>query len=173
MDKQALRKTLLQKRSDLSIAHRCAANQSIAQQVLEICQNVQHIGIYISVKEEVDTRWLINTFLANGKKVYVPKCQGTTLTFHQITHLDDCRPAQFGLLEPINEPASLRAIEMMLIPMVGYDACNNRIGYGKGYYDSILNQVDCLKIGLAYRAQKVEAIPMESHDIVMDKIITE
>ncbi len=67
-------------------------------------------------------------------------------------------------------------LDMVLVPMLGFDMQGNRLGYGKGYYDRFLRLVhpDCLKIGLCLEQGKVEeGLPVEEHDIPLDYIVTE
>ena len=57
--------------------------------------------------------------------------------------------------------------------MVGFDSRKNRIGHGRGYYDAILQQCRCTRIGLAYTLQQVEDFDPEPHDVALDMVITE
>lgn len=80
----------------------------------------------------------------------------------------------YGIEEPTSGiPWDPQSIDVILVPLVAFDEQCHRIGHGKGYYDRYLTQVDCLKIGVAFSAQKVEELHPESHDIMMDLIITE
>ena len=68
----------------------------------------------------------------------------------------------------------LKSIDLIIVPGVGFDPCGNRIGHGKGYYDSLLRHArNTLKIGLAFEFQIQEKIPVEDHDVHVDTIITE
>lgn len=61
----------------------------------------------------------------------------------------------------------------MIVPVVGFDWRKNRIGYGKGYYDSVLDTFPGLKVGLAYTMQRVADFEPEAFDVPLDMIITE
>lgn len=64
--------------------------------------------------------------------------------------------------------------DMIIVPMLGFDNTMHRIGYGAGYYDKFLaTQPDAKKIGVCFEIGKVEHVPIEPHDIKLDKIITE
>lgn len=56
---------------------------------------------------------------------------------------------------------------MLVVPVVGFDAQGNRLGYGQGNYDRYLAQLprECRVVGVAFAEQQVEAIPTEPHDI--------
>ena len=164
---------LLEKRRAFPLKQRQRADQIIQKKAWKLCQTVERIGIYVSLPEEVDTQQLICRMLSAGKKVYVPRCQQKTLTFHQIRSLEELRPSRFHLLEPVNEPSSFHDIQLIFVPVVGFDEDYNRIGYGHGYYDSVLNQIHAEKIGLAYRFQKVKVLPKEIHDVPLDNVLTD
>ena len=61
------------------------------------------------------------------------------------------------------------------MPLLAYDKKNNRLGYGKGYYDHYLNnQKKKIKtIGIAFSFQETKEIPINKHDVKMDYILTE
>ena len=67
--------------------------------------------------------------------------------------------------------------DILLVPLVAYDANLNRIGYGGGFYDRYIKKIQktkkILTIGLAYSFQKVQKILVEKHDIKLDFIITD
>ena len=67
---------------------------------------------------------------------------------------------------------------IFLIPLVAFDNHLNRIGYGKGYYDRILQKIikikkNTISIGIAYSFQKCSTIPVNKHDYKLDYIFTE
>ena len=83
---------------------------------------------------------------------------------------------KYGILEPIKslkvEPS------VILVPLIAFDMNKNRIGYGKGYYDKILNKYSnlnkrILSIGVAFSFQKYNKIPINNKDFKLDYIITE
>lgn len=66
------------------------------------------------------------------------------------------------------------AYDMIIVPLVVFDEYCNRIGFGGGWYDRFLkSQPQALKIGFAFESQRASEIPVESHDIQLDMIITE
>lgn len=78
----------------------------------------------------------------------------------------------------IQEPNSSRIcpkadIDVMVVPLVGFDENNHRLGHGKGYYDRYLEGMDVLVIGVAFEMQKLKNVSVEAHDRDCDLIITE
>tara|TARA_Y100000310_G_scaffold100196_1_gene98056 strand:+ start:31 stop:600 length:570 start_codon:yes stop_codon:yes gene_type:complete len=83
----------------------------------------------------------------------------------------------FGTLEP---KSSNREIipDLIMVPIIAFDSQLNRIGYGKGYYDRILQKISKIKkktifLGIAYSFQKCRKIPVNKHDFRLDYIFTE
>lgn len=74
--------------------------------------------------------------------------------------------SKFSLVEPA-------AIDLVVVPLVAFDANNNRLGYGGGNYDHFLPQLcsDTLIVGVAFAEQRVEAVPTEPHDLMLPHII--
>ncbi|MDZ7744406.1 MAG: 5-formyltetrahydrofolate cyclo-ligase [Candidatus Saccharibacteria bacterium] len=83
---------------------------------------------------------------------------------------------QHGLLEAgeFKIISELPKLDVVLVPCLGFDTNNNRLGYGGGYYDKFLaSHLSAQKIGLAFELSKVDKIPVEAHDVRLDRIVTE
>ena len=127
---------------------------------------------YVSLKEEVDTMELIKDSLKKGKRVAVPKCEGNDIVFYYINNLEDLEERSYGILEPkTNEVVNDFDNSICIVPGIAFDKTNNRIGYGKGFYDRFLEKYNGIKIGLTYRECICDKIDSESNDIKMDMII--
>ena len=84
---------------------------------------------------------------------------------------------KFGMLEPRNLKKKIIP-DLIMVPLVAFDNCLNRIGYGKGYYDRSLRKISKMKknaifLGIAYSFQKCKKIPVNNHDVKLDYIFTE
>ncbi len=81
----------------------------------------------------------------------------------------------FGILEPDKNCNVYKGfIDIVLIPGLGFDRNNNRIGHGAGYYDRYLGTHSYNKlIGVAHSCQIVDCIPTDIYDVQMNQIITE
>ncbi|HJJ51166.1 MAG TPA: 5-formyltetrahydrofolate cyclo-ligase, partial [Methanocorpusculum sp.] len=72
------------------------------------------------------------------------------------------------------KPAAASSIDVVLVPMVGFDRVGHRLGYGAGYYDRFFEKNPNIpRIGMAYACQEMECIPSEWFDARMDLIVTE
>ncbi|MCR5795306.1 MAG: 5-formyltetrahydrofolate cyclo-ligase [Solobacterium sp.] len=171
MDKKTARRQGLQARSLILEAERKRRSSLLVQKAAELLSEYDIIGCYVSMKDEADTHGLLNACLKAGKTVCVPKVQGDTLVFMEITSLDELEPGSFGVMEPVDgriiDPED---IGLMFIPLSAYDAVNHRTGYGRGYYDSILNERQ-YKLGVAFKEQKVDLIEADPWDVMLDGVI--
>ena len=138
---------------------------------------------YVDVRAEVRTRHAFEAALATGKKIIVPWCNeaGELELFH-MESVDELAEGMYRILEPKAELRQLsekvvqpEEIDLIMVPGVGFDERGGRTGHGKGYYDKLLEHArpDCPLIALAFDCQMFPEIPMQSHDIFMDKVITE
>ena len=84
------------------------------------------------------------------------------------------KKSHYGILEPVNAKIiDKNEIDMIIVPMVAFDAQRHRMGHGKGYYDRYLKDYQGMKIGVAFECQKFPQLDVYPHDIPMDLIISE
>jgi 5-formyltetrahydrofolate cyclo-ligase len=141
------------------------------------------VMFYIDVRSEVRTRHTLPEALVSGKKIVVPWCndQGELELFH-LTSMDELSVGMYKILEPKPELRKLpekiagpKDLDIVIVPGVAFDRRGARMGHGKGYYDKLLQhaRAETPLIALAFECQMFPEIPVASHDIFMDKIITE
>lgn len=133
---------------------------------------------YVSFNQEVMTTGLIQTALKAGKWVAVPKIEDGIMKFYYINSLSALRPGVLGISEPYGGEEAVPPLTeptLIIVPGLAFDRNKNRLGYGKGYYDSFFIKYSgypLRKIGLAYDFQVLKELPAEIHDIKVDRIIT-
>ncbi len=177
--KQQLRNRYKICRSHLEKSFRQWCSQKIAETVIqsEWYQQSRQIFIYVSMKEEVDTHYLIERALADGKRVAVPYCmpERCKMDFYIIHALSDLHEGYYGVYEPSPEECE-KAEEkqgLIIIPALAFDRHGYRMGYGKGYYDRYLSDFDGVKIGINYSACLRRCMIHDRFDKNVDGIITE
>jgi 5-formyltetrahydrofolate cyclo-ligase len=178
--KEELRNKLLEQRAALSTPEYFGASADIIEKLKEQDQfrEAQTIHCYVSMnsRREVETQELIIEMLSKNKRMVVPitNFDSGTLTHIELDKFEDLETNKWGVLEPREgERVPVHEIDIVIVPMVGGDEQCNRIGYGKGFYDRFLTDVDCPKIGLIFEQNIVPQIPTEEFDIALDSIITE
>ena len=174
MSKTELRKLIKQRSEAFDADAKTKADQIILGYLMKLIKDTKSVGIYLSLKEEVDTFALLKRLLALKIKVSSGVCtKPNILNFVIIEDLAQLKKGMLNIYEPVGEVIAKNMIDVMIVPMVAYDKNRHRLGHGKGYYDRYLADYQGLKIGLAYKYQEVENIPWEKHDIKMDIIINE
>lgn len=149
--------------------------------VLTEYANARTVATYVARPDEVQTASIIRHSLAAGRRILVPKTDqvGMRLIFSELRDFDrELAPGQTGILEP--RPEFLRRVdlaeaELVLVPVVGWDERGYRLGYGAGYFDRALAELEhhILTIGLGLEAQRFDELPVESHDVPLEMIVTE
>ena len=157
------------------------ADQAIFRRLVSLREylRAEWVFTYVSKPIEVDTFAFIRKALADGKRVAVPRCVPGTreMEFYEIRSERELKPGAFGVLEPEPEPSRLvgeGVRGLCVVPGFSFDSEGYRLGYGKGYYDRFLPRCARAAVyGIAYEAQKVDAVAAGPLDVRLDGIITE
>ena len=140
--------------------------------------NAQVVACYLSFGSEVYTHGLVKAYCGT-KDILIPVVdrEHRSLQLSHIRNWQELSTGAYGILEPKDAFLRIRDVEeaeMVIVPGIAFDEYGNRIGYGGGYYDSLLARADSLKVALAYDFQVLEhRIPDEPHDVRMDMILTD
>lgn len=144
MNKSQIRSQLQHQRRQVSVQQRKQAAQQIVRHALSggLLQRYAHIGIYLPHGSEIDTLPLLNCILSLGKATYLPMLpvgRGKRLWFNRIDVSNHWTINRFGIPENWGHK-SVRAqqLDLLFMPLVGYDDKGYRIGMGGGYYDASL-----------------------------------
>lgn len=180
MDKKIIRKSVLKLRRNIKDEERGVWDKSIFDLLVnsKIYKDAQSIFIYVSCKDEVDTKEIIDYSLKNDKAIYVPKIniEDKTMKAIRIHSLNELYVNKYGILEPniVDKNYIDSDFDLIVLPGIAFDKVGNRIGYGGGYYDKYISQIEDLsnRISLAYDFQVVKSIESETHDIKVNGIIT-
>jgi len=180
MNKKESKRSLLLQRRKMESAESIKDKSILIQNhlfSLDEYQKARTIMYYVSFDNEVNTHEMIIASLSTNKTILVPLTdkQNLTITPSVIHAWEDLTPGDYGILAPSHEQAlPVSIIDLIIIPGVGFDRTGNRIGHGKGYYDRLLSKTThAIRVGLAFEFQVMDSIPTDTHDIIMDLIITE
>lgn len=139
---------------------------------LDVVRNCKRPFVFLSAGDEPDTYELVGLLLALEKTVSVPRMKDDGMEAVVITPYTDFRKNRWGIEEPARGHVT-RDIDVAIVPMVAFDGLK-RVGHGKGCYDRFFAEnPDCVKIGIAFSAQKTEGLETESHDVALDAVVTE
>ncbi len=141
------------------------------------------VMFYIDVRSEVRTRHDLDLALQSGKKIVVPWCNADgELELFCLNSMDELEVGMYKILEPRSElrglpekQVNVESLDLIMVPGVGFDRRGGRMGHGKGYYDKLLQHArkDTPLVALAFECQVFDEIPVDDHDVFMDKLITE
>ncbi|MFT5657709.1 MAG: 5-formyltetrahydrofolate cyclo-ligase [Gammaproteobacteria bacterium] len=144
--------------------------------------NAQKIAAYSVVNGEISLKPVIDHALALGKQIYLPNLDSKSLRFSPYFHDQKMRINRFKLPEPDvtdEEMLAPEALDLVLVPLVVFDAQRNRIGMGGGYYDrsfefrKLQGRDIPLLIGVAHELQKVEQLVPEDWDVRLDMVVSD
>lgn len=181
------RKTLRQRRRALTPTQQKIAATALSQQLSQTneFQRAQRIAYYLANDGEISPQALINQAQRRGKSTYLPvlhPLKYNRLYFAQHHPRQALRKNRFGIAEPSLAKAERAApwtLDIILLPLVGFDRSGNRLGMGAGFYDRTLARLHNsglkrpLLIGLAHHCQEVAGIDAQSWDIPLDIITTD
>ena len=179
VDKRAMREELLARRTaQPSWLHRLKSWQ-VARRVqrLSALRRARVIFAYFPVKREVDTRFLIRRLLERGQVVALPRVSAKReLVFHRIQDLSDLVLGAYGIPEPnatAGSAAALKRADVILVPGIAFSLTGRRLGYGGGYYDTLLKSRRAPALGLAFESQLLADLPQGPRDMRLDALATE
>ncbi|MGH8294582.1 MAG: 5-formyltetrahydrofolate cyclo-ligase [Steroidobacteraceae bacterium] len=185
--RRSLRASLRARRRAVSAAKRARAARQVAHyadRTLDLRAG-RRIGIYAATAEELDTSCLIALALRRGCLVYLPRIdrrpQARTMRFAQLTEPRALRINRFRIAEPDGpQLAGMRLLDLVFVPLVGFDRHGVRLGMGGGYYDRAFGFMRLrriwrapLLVGIGYASQEVDRIAPAAHDVPLDLVITE
>ena len=199
MDKDLIRKDILQKRDDLSVYKIEVKSREIFEELIAKPEYIEASNIltYASVRNEVKTDEIILDALALGKRVFCPKVtdkKNGIMKFVRIYEPENLAEGYYGIREPeitdeseIFDPdlyadeSNVRRTDgevagktIVIVPGVAFDERGNRIGYKGGFYDRFLPKVSYADtVALCYKIQIVDEIIPSEHDIPIKSIIHE
>lgn len=185
--RKEMRKTLRAKRKTLTPAQQKTAAQQLVKNLRShpIFLHNQHIAFYKANDGEMDLHLLMQAATSMGKRCYLPvlhPLKEGEMWFSAYCEGDVLVKNRFGLEEP---PADKKhfpawALDLVLMPLVGFDRRGNRLGMGGGFYDrtfAFVKNTSRPKIpvlmGVAHQCQEVESLNRESWDISLDYIATD
>jgi len=184
--KPLLRNEMKRRRAAFALAAPLAGDilAEIACEVLDEGQNWPEtdavIAGYWPIQSEINPFPLLQIFEERGYPLALPclvaEGEGYQMIFRRFTLGDDLVAGPFGIHQPSDEADEI-APDVVLMPLLAFDAQGGRLGYGGGYYDRALArlraQKDVRGYGVAFSGQQLDEIPFEVHDQPLDGIFTD
>ncbi len=182
-----LRQSLRAQRRALSLHEQRQHSEALCQRLIRTrhYRNSRHIACYLANDGEIDPMPLIEHAWLMNKTVYLPVLSPlqNKLYFAPYYENSSMRLNRFNIPEPDCAPSqwkTARQLDLLLLPLVAFDAQGNRMGMGGGFYDRSLAYLRHRQywhkpylLGLAHELQKVEKLEVQSWDIPLNGIVTE
>lgn len=141
------------------------------------------VALYASFREELDSGPLLRLARERGCRIFLPRIDPRTVSMKFVEATVGARETtnRLGIVEPAGTQAiGARWLDLVLLPLVGFDARGMRLGMGGGYYDrtfAFRNRHTAWHgprlVGVAYSFQQVPLITREAHDVHLDAVVTE
>jgi 5-formyltetrahydrofolate cyclo-ligase len=179
LKKKVLRSIFLERRKALSASDRDEQSLSIANQCLALpIWEFEYFHLFLPIEKwaEIDTHFLLTLLQGRDKQVILPKVKDDKDLSHVL--LTDATKIQLNrwqIPEPVNgiriDP---QQIEVVFIPLLSFDCQGNRVGYGKGFYDTFLAlcKPDVVKVGLSFFNPVKEIEDVREEDVRLDFVVT-
>ncbi len=176
--KKILRQQIRGALAELSDQEKTWSDRELIARFLEhpALEGAETVMVYYGVGREIATAGLIETLLAQGRRVCLPKC----LPEHQmearlITGLEDLVPDTWGIPAPGEgcPVVSREELDLILVPGLCFDSRGSRLGQGGGYYDRYLEDFEGRTIGLCREDFFQINLPREPFDAWVRYVLTE
>ena len=170
-EKENVRALLLQRRRILTKEQvsECSAEVVAAIARERSFIEAKAVMLYYPVRNEIDLRELLT--LAPNKTYLLPVTHRHSIEMRQYAANDKLHRGKYGIPEPDGNSYNGK-VNLILVPGVGFDKNNHRIGRGGGYYDRFLKRFRyTMKIGVGYKFQLVDKLPFTTKDVKVDKVI--
>ena len=178
--KPLIRMRHLQARNSLSLAEVVEKSERIMERLFALPEFKESGAVlfYASFGNEVATGKMIEKALGLGKKVCVPvtSFKEKSIKLSEIENVGELEKKESGLVEPKElKECSIGEMGMVVVPGIAFDPEGDRIGYGGGYYDRLLNKAPrgVIAVGLCFEQNMEKRITGQSHDTRMEIVITE
>ncbi|MTK53015.1 5-formyltetrahydrofolate cyclo-ligase [Paludibacter sp.] len=172
-NKKHVRALIKERKLQLSKDEQVYLSEKVVQNI-EQCEEfhtAHSVLCYWPLSDEVQIDSLIEKFW-HEKQFYLPVVSGDKLELKLFEGRDKMQIGAFGILEPTGETYS-GDVDLVIVPGVAFDLQGHRLGRGKGYYDQFLPSTKAYKVGVAFRLQIVENIPVDEWDIPVDRVVTD
>ncbi|OWJ95541.1 5-formyltetrahydrofolate cyclo-ligase [Pseudomonas sp. A46] len=186
--RQSLRRLLRQARRALTPQQQKQAARNLYRQLAQhpLYRRARHVALYLPANGEIDPRPLLREAQRRGKRTYLPVLNAwprEKMVFQRLLPGERLRKNRFRILEPRANAAQQRktwALDLVMLPLVGFDECGGRLGMGGGFYDRSLAYLARRKtwrspslIGLAHECQKVDRLELAAWDVPLQATVTD
>ncbi|XP_075867604.1 5-formyltetrahydrofolate cyclo-ligase isoform X1 [Nelusetta ayraudi] len=148
------------------------------------------IAVFLSMHDEVQTEEILKDVFKRGKSCFIPRYESNSnhmdmLELKSLQDIEMLPLTSWNIRQPNQDDDSREealaagGLDLILMPGLGFDQAGNRLGRGKGFYDTYLER--CIRhpkgkpytIALAYKEQLCQSIPVDDNDVLIDEVLYE
>jgi 5-formyltetrahydrofolate cyclo-ligase len=118
---------------------------------------------------EPDTDGLFGRLAHDGKTLVLPRLEAGGIVPALVG--DGFTTGQFGIREPGGAAVDPMSIDVIIVPGVAFTLGCDRLGHGKAYYDRFLPTTRAHTVGACFSEQIVDDLPIEAHDVRLDRVV--
>jgi 5-formyltetrahydrofolate cyclo-ligase len=178
-EKREERARALARRAAAYARHGAEAGKGLARHGLGFLGLTAPVVIsgFCAIRDEIDPSFLLARLHSEGHRLALPVMQGKgrPLLFRAWAPGDATATVEWGISEPLSTAAQVYP-DVVLVPLLAFDAHGYRLGYGGGYYDRSLEGLRARKpviaVGIGYDEQKIDAVPHLDYDQRLDWVLT-
>ena len=186
-----LRGMIRRRRQRIGVGAQHRAARTLAKKICALIeyQTASKVALYLASDGEIDCRFIVEDAWRSGKQCFLPVLKSDNPKAHQMDFMS-FNPGsvlgfnRYGILEPKNgSKIAAQALDLVIVPLVGFDKDSHRIGMGGGYYDRAfefthkqnvgfhVQQLPIL-IGVAHRTQEVLNISPRPWDVRLHSVVS-
>ncbi|XP_070686783.1 5-formyltetrahydrofolate cyclo-ligase [Pempheris klunzingeri] len=191
--KQALRREIKRRVAALSDEEKQRQSLIVSQQLFRHPKyaSCKRIAVFLSMDDEVRTVEIIKDVFKSGKSCFIPRYESRSsshmdmLKLNSLQDMETLPLTSWNIRQPAEDDDSREealaagGLDLILMPGLGFDRLGNRLGRGKGFYDTYLER--CTRhakgkpytIALAFKEQLCQEIPVDENDVLIDEILYE
>ncbi len=178
LSKQQLRALIRRRKRETTAEMRAEASVRVCRSIIQspVWQRARTVMLYHAMPDEVDLSLLAKEALQTGKRVLLPVVVGDSEMEVRLLHPSTKFAAgPFGIQEPQGDAfRELSEIDLVVVPGLAFDAQGHRLGRGRGYYDRFLSALSrAWRLGACFPWQRVEHVPTDIFDQIMDEVISD
>lgn len=173
-DKKTLRQRFKALRDQASAEDRQSWSRAVCGHIEAFClsRRIHRLGLFWPFGSEIDLRFLMQAhpdwffFFPRVASSSPPRLAWGT---------EPMEPGQWGLMEPVDARHFLPPVQLLVVPGLAFDAKGFRLGYGKGFYDALLDKLDdrMIALGACFECQRKAELPISPQDMPVQGLMTE
>ena len=172
--KKELRKRFRALRDGLAPEQREAWSRAVCDHVATYAtsRRIRRIGAFWPLGSELDLRPLV---AGHPDWIFLFPRVSSTEPPRLVWGPEPLEPGPWGLMEPAFAQALLPPVQLLLVPGLAFDEAGYRLGYGKGFYDALMDRLpeDVVTLAVGFACQRCPRLPLSPHDLPVQGLCTE